>query len=181
LQELKGNALNEFLLKKFGKTWESVIEDQFNIEDIDIASIEKFKHLAKDRLPFIQNENDVEVILEKLNLSEAKKIKRAAILLFGKNVQKHFLQARVKIGFFTSGTDLINADIVEGNLFQQLERTLEILQAKYLLSPITYEGIHRREKLEIPFDALREAIINALIHRVYSTNSSIQIKITRTL
>ncbi|MDO9579830.1 MAG: ATP-binding protein [Bacteroidales bacterium] len=46
-----------------------------------------------------------------------------------------------------------------------------------MLSPITYEGIHRREKLEYPYQALREAILNAIIHRNYLTTSAIQIRI----
>jgi ATP-dependent DNA helicase RecG len=178
LQELKGSALNEFILKKMGRSWDSVIEPNFSIKDIDSKTIERFKVMAADRLPLIRSENDDNALLEKLNLSEAGKLKQAAILLFGNNVQRYFLQARVKIGLFTSDTDLVSIDLVEGNLFQQMEQTLEIIRIKYLLSPISYEGVHRREKLEIPFEALREAIINALIHRVYSTTSSIQIRIT---
>jgi ATP-dependent DNA helicase RecG len=178
VQELKGSALNDFMLKKMGRSWDSVIVSSSSFKDIDAQTIERFKAMASDRLPSISNEKDHSTILEKLNLSEGGKLKRAAILLFGNNVQREFLQARVKIGFFKGQTDLISTDIVEGNLFQQLEKTLEILRTKYLLSPISYEGVYRREKLEIPFEALREAIINALIHRLYDTTSSIQIRIT---
>ena len=67
--------------------------------------------------------------------------------------------------------------MVEGNLFQQLESTLEILRTKYLVSNIKYEGIHRRDILEYPYEALREAIINALIHRDYLGTSAIQIRV----
>ena len=68
-------------------------------------------------------------------------------------------------------------NIVKGNLFTQLETTLEILRTKYLLSNIKYEGIHRRDILEYPHEALREGIINALIHRDYSSTSQIQIRV----
>jgi predicted HTH transcriptional regulator len=54
---------------------------------------------------------------------------------------------------------------------------LIVLKTKYLLSPISYEGIHRREKLEYPVEALREALLNAIIHRDYMNTSDIQIKI----
>jgi len=37
--------------------------------------------------------------------------------------------------------DIQTSDIVGGNLFQQIDQTLSILKTKYLLSPITYEGI----------------------------------------
>ena len=42
-----------------------------------------------------------------------------------------------------------------------------MLQVKYLLSNITYEGIYRKDNMEYPEEALREAIINAVIHRNY--------------
>ena len=69
----------------------------------------------------------------------------------------------VRIGKFLSDTEIQTTDIVEGNLFAQLESALEILRTKYLISNIKYEGIHRRDILEYPYEALREAIINALI------------------
>ncbi len=58
-----------------------------------------------------------------------------------------------------------------------MESSLEILRTKYLQSKIKFEGIHRRDILEYPYEALREAIINALIHRDYWGFSQIQIKI----
>jgi ATP-dependent DNA helicase RecG len=42
-----------------------------------------------------------------------------------------------------------------------------MLRVKYLLSNITYEGIYRKDNMEYPEEALREAIINAVIHRNY--------------
>ena len=45
---------------------------------------------------------------------------------------------------------------------------MEILKSKYLTMPIRYEGIKRMEELEYPEEALREAILNAIIHRDYT-------------
>jgi len=42
-----------------------------------------------------------------------------------------------------------------------------LLRTKYLISKIRFEGIYRKEELEYPEEALREAIINAVIHRNY--------------
>ena len=180
LQELKGVALNDFLFRKVGRTWEAEIVQNTTINDLDIETIKQFKSLAIARLPYISAEKDNTVLLEKLNLIADGKLNRASILLFGNNITHHFLQAQVKIGLFTSDSEIVSNDRIEGNLFQQVERVMEILQTKYLLNNIYYEGIYRKEKLEIPSDALREAVINAIIHRTYLSNSSIQIKVTRT-
>ena len=103
--------------------------------------------------------------------------KRASVLLFSNDPQKLYLQSAVRIGKFLTDTEIQTTDIVEGNLFAQLENTLEILRTKYLVSDIKYEGIHRRDILEYPYEALREAIINALIHRDYSGTSQIQVRV----
>jgi ATP-dependent DNA helicase RecG len=77
------------------------------------------------------------------------------------------ITAYIKIGKFVSATDLISTDDIEGNLFDQVDKAIEMLRVKYLLSNITYEGIYRKDNMEYPEEALREAIINAVIHRNY--------------
>ncbi len=175
--QLKGSELANFLLKKYGTTWDAVEIDNFSIEDIDKETINKFKNLAKNRLPYLSEETDIVEILTKLNLYNNSKLNRAAVLLFAKDPQKYFVQSFSKIGKFISDTDLIADDIIEGNLFNQVEKIIELLKIKYLKSNIYYEGIYRKEKLEYPETALREAVINALIHRDYTNNSNLQIKI----
>jgi len=175
--ELKGEELTNFLIEKSGKTWDEFIEEKAGFNDINIKTIDEFKKYAVDRIPSIVAEKDYQTILEKLNLQEDKKLKKAAILLFGKNPQRFYPAAYLKIGKFLTETDIQSSDIVEGNLFEQITNALEILRTKYLISKIKFEGIHRREILEYPYEALREAIINALIHRNYIGTSSIQIRI----
>lgn len=169
--ELQGNQLNMFLSAKMGLTWESMVEEGFTADEIDLETVERFKTLAKDRVPSIEKETDMLVLMERLNLIVGGRFKRAAVVLFGKNVQKYVLQARIKIGKFLSDTEVLTTDIVEGNLIQQVDRTLDILRTKYLLSYISYEGIYRREKLVYPYEALREALLNAIIHREYFVSS----------
>lgn len=175
--ELKDSELANFLIKKLGKTWDEFVEENVSFDDINLETIEKFKKLAVDRIPSIDEEKNYRAILEKLNLFEGSKFKRAMILLFGKNPQKFHPGAYLKIGKFLTETEIQTTDMVEGNLFQQLENTLDILRTKYLISNIKFEGIHRRDILEYPYEALREAIINALIHRDYIGTSAIQIRV----
>jgi len=175
--ELEGNELTNFLMRRVGKTWDEFIEERASLDDINAETIESFKKSAEDRIPAIANEKDHRVILDKLNLLDGSKLKRAAILLFGKGTQKFYPSAYLKIGRFLTEADLQTSDVVEGNLFEQLESALEILRTKYLKSEIRFEGIHRREILEYPHEALREGIINALIHRDYLGTSTIQIRV----
>ncbi|MFW6124310.1 MAG: ATP-binding protein [Acidobacteriota bacterium] len=174
---LEGSELSNFLMNKSGVTWDDLIEDNAKLEDIDPKTIKEFGSYAMDRLPSIRNEKSVKVILTKLDLQKGTQLKKAAILLFGKRPQKFYLQSQVKIGKFLTETEIVTSDVIKGNLFEQLENTLDVLRTKYLVSPIKFEGIHRREILEYPYEALREALINALIHRNYTSTSSIQIRV----
>ncbi len=85
-QELTGNALNEFLLRKSGKTWDDVAEPRAAITDIDEESITIFLKASEKagRLP--EDENlPLPELLEKLRLFENGQLKRAAIVLFGRD------------------------------------------------------------------------------------------------
>lgn len=167
IQELKGKDLTRFLISKSGKNWDEYIEESASIEDINIETIDKFKRIAVKRIPFVKNENEPIKVLEKLNLIENGKLTRSGLLLFGKNPKKFWTSAYIKIGKFLTDTDIISSEDIEGNLFEQVEKTIELLRTKYLISEIRFEGIYRKEELEYPEEALREAIINAVIHRDY--------------
>ncbi|WP_320111233.1 ATP-binding protein [Draconibacterium orientale] len=169
-QELKGNALNNFLLKKAGKTWDDVVEPRAKLDDIDISAIKAFKKGAatSKRLPFIAGEENIEQILDNLLLLENGNLKRSAILLFGKNPCRFFINAFVKIGRFgQTDDDLRFQEVIEGNAFQLADKTLEVLDRKFFVSPISYKGLQRVESWEYPYEAIREVILNAIVHRDY--------------
>jgi ATP-dependent DNA helicase RecG len=179
-QELKGNALNEFLLRKSGKTWDEVLELRATIADIDEMSVEQFRRDAarSGRLPDDDHEHDpLDTFLEKLRLIDDGGIKRGALALFGKDSARFFPNLRVQIGRFgDSDDDLKFQEIEEGNLLYLLRAVPEQLNRKFLTRPITFEGLLRIEKGEYPAAALREMLLNALVHRDYM-GSSIQIRI----
>lgn len=177
VQELRGKDLADFLLRKSGIPWDSCAEEYSTLKKLDATTVDEFKRLAADRIPGILNETDYSMLLNKLNLAENKQLKRAAVLLFGSDPQRYYSHAVVKVGKFLTDTDIQTTDVVKGNLFQQVENTLGMLRTKYLQSHISFEGIHRRDILEYPYEALREAVINALIHRDYHGFSQIQIRV----
>jgi len=176
--ELTGNRLNEYLLKKSGRTWDDVIEERANEKDIDEESIKKFINIAEktNRLPEVTGLTNFE-ILEKLRLTEGEKYKRAAIILFGKDPGKFYPNITVKIGKFGKTADeLLYEEVEEGNLFKILQNVLQQLNRKFFKNPIDFEGMQRVEKGEYPVAAIREMLLNALVHKSYP-GASIQIRI----
>lgn len=169
LQELKGPALNEFILKRTGKTWDDIPEPRASFDDIDTLIIKQFLKDAR-RAKRINVEDDIEIrdLLDKLRLLEEGYLKRAAIVLFGKDPGKFYSSIAVKIGKFgESDADLKFHEVVEGGLIHLKEQIAELLNAKFFIHPIDFEGMQRVERDEYPVAAIREMILNALVHRNY--------------
>jgi ATP-dependent DNA helicase RecG len=59
-------------------------------------------------------------------------LKRAAVLMFLPKAEKFVTGAFIKIGYFESDSDLIFQDEIHGNLFEQIEKTVELLFTKYI-------------------------------------------------
>ncbi len=178
-QELKGTALERFLLKKRGRHWDDVPEPSFTVRSCSPAAIRLFKQRATEsgRMDRSLRRDSREVLLGNLELTEKHGLKRAACLLFSGRPEKYVSGAWIKIGFFMTDDDLRYQDEVHGSLFEQVEKTLELLHAKYLKAYISYQGLHRRETFLFPYEALREALLNAVVHKDYASGIPIQISV----
>ena len=179
-QELKGTALQDFLLKKLGRTWDDVTIEDAGIDDIDRNSIDYFLHkgIEAQRIPESLLSAATDEILLSLHLMDNQgKLKNSAILLFGKDPLHYFPNVEFKIGRFGQDeSDLILQDVISGNIIQMADKVMDILKAKYLVSPVRFDGMQRFETLEIPIEALREILYNAIAHKNYM-GSSIQMHI----
>jgi ATP-dependent DNA helicase RecG len=178
-QELKGAALDKFLLQRKGKRWDAVPVPNVSINDL---KKETFDFFRKKAIKAQRIEEDVltdsnELLIDNLQLTENEYLKRAAILLFHPNPDNFVTGAYIKIGYFEADDDLKFQDEVHGNLFEQIEKTIDLLFSKYIKSSISYEGLNRVEKYEYPKDAIREALLNAVSHKDYSGGVPIQISV----
>ena len=178
-QELKGAPLDKFLLRKQGKKWDGVPVPYLGYDDLDPFAFRLFRDKAEKKKRIdgeLLKESD-EVLVDKLHLKEGEYLKRATTLLFAKEPQKYVTGSSIKIGYFKSNSDLVYQDVIEGNLFEQVDKTMELIFTKYLKALITYEGIQRVESFPISELAFREALINAVVHKDYGSQQTIQISV----
>lgn len=179
-QELKGASLDKFLLQKQGLKWDGTPEPYTKLENLSEQSFDIFKNRASETQRVDENiqrySNDE--VLDKLNLYMPNgMLKKAAVLLFHPRPDKIFTGASIKIGFFRTDDDLAYQDEILGSLFEQVDKVMDLLQTKYLSAKIEYQGLQRKETLPIPIEALREAVLNAIIHKDYSSGIPIQISV----
>ncbi|MDR0883414.1 MAG: putative DNA binding domain-containing protein [Oscillospiraceae bacterium] len=178
-QELTGNALDEFLLRKYGKTWDSAPIIHVSADDLDLVAFRYFrkKSLARGRL----TQEDLGIsdaqLLETLKLVDGDYLKRAAILTFHEDPEKWVTGAYIKIGYFKTDDDLVFQDEVHGSLILMPDKVVDLLYDKYFKGLIHYEGLQRVEKYPVHPEAMREAVLNAIVHKDYSTGNPIQIRV----
>ena len=179
-QELKGAALDRFLLRKQGITWDGVPVPHVHASELQESTLKRFREQAihNQRLPETVREESNTLLLERLRLTQDTYLKRAAALLFHPEPDRFVTGAAIKIGAFgQSNTDLIHHDEITGNLFTQVETAIEVLKLKYLKARISYDDLYRKERYRLPMAALREAILNAVVHKDYASNVAIQISV----
>jgi ATP-dependent DNA helicase RecG len=101
-QQLKGAALDKFLLRKHGRTWDSVPVPYVAVGDLSESAISGFRKLARQSRRLDDDtlaESDT-ALIERLNLFEGTYLKRAAVLLFHPDPERFITGAFVKIGIF---------------------------------------------------------------------------------
>lgn len=178
-QVLSGPALETFLMRKRGVTWDNLPYPAFTIDDVDDSVVDYFKKLAarKGRIEKGLLEEPKDVLLQKLHLTNGNYLTNAAMLLFSKDPEKWQLGAYVKIGYFENDADLKYQDEIHGSLLEQVNRIVELVYLKYMKAKISYVGMQRIERYFVPEDALREALLNALCHKRYQSGVPIQISV----
>ena len=171
LQEMNGVALTDFLFRKNNTTWDQSIVEEATLDDLDAESVDYFVRKAVDAQRLYEGAKELSHIqlLRKLKLVNHKdQLTMAALLLFGKDIEKWNLMESFRIGRFQqSQANLLFQDNIVCPLIHMPERVLWTLRSRYLVAPIHYEGLQRIEPLEIPEDALREMVCNAIVHKNY--------------
>ncbi len=157
---------NKFLEKAH---FDSILCDDANLEDIDQTSVKKLTKIMGVKFNSVKNS------LKNLKLISNGKIKNAAILFLGKEPPILFPLFGVKCASFKNNELVSTADFRE-NIFFSVDKSVD-----YIISQtpkrLSFEKAQRQEVPILPREALREAVINALIHRDYTYPSSVHIAI----
>ena len=97
----------------------------------------------------------------------------AAMLLFASEP----LAYHIRVGRFKNAATIIDDRQITGNLFAAVDEAMQAIKSHLSLSYSFDGSIKRIEIWEYPLQAVREALLNAVVHRDYTVPSDIQIKI----
>ncbi len=147
--------------------WESMENQQMTIDDLDGQLIQNVIQSAvrRGRLSSAALNDSVPTALKRLNLIKDGNICNSAAVLFGKDFTD-YPQCRLRLARFkgTTKRDFIDNQQEEGNIFQLVDAAMSFFFKHLNLSGTTHNRLYREDELEIPYDALRESIVNAYCH-----------------
>ena len=153
--------------------WESQTPDNLLIEDLDESRIKGAVAygVEKGRMPASAVTENTWALLDKFAMIENGKIKNAAAALFIKRPTA-YPQFLIRLARFrgVEKKEFIDNMRVKGNFFELLDAGMAFL-FKHLSQSGVIKGLRREEQLEIPIEALREALTNALCHRLLDSPS----------
>ncbi len=162
--EMSKVELRELLLR--GANWDGILND-YGLDEIDEERVLKFKKMAINNGRMIDDGiTDISEILISLNLLIDDELTNAALILFGKNPQKYFTNAIVRILKYKNEVSIYDRSI-NGNLFDQIEKAEEAIKNSINVVYNMNGKLTRTEEWEYPLAAIREALANCIIHRDY--------------
>lgn len=174
------DASREELLRIFQSS-ESIYYDEIQVNrakfsDFDMSSFEQF---LREYLS-IENVNDEgkEYYAKNFHLLSEDKIPTVTgILFFGKNPQNFLSQARI-ICAAIKGNDISVEPFDRKEISSTVPKMIADCESFFkihLIQKHEIKNFEKETKEEIPFTALREAIVNAIAHRDYTINSAIRV------
>lgn len=159
----------------FRSEWEDQPNPELSLDDLDLDVIRDTarKAVRVGRLDeSVDTENAVS-LLDHFKLRKNGTLLNGAAVLFGKADRIDYPQLEIKMGWF-KGTDqrvFLDNSHVQGNVFRLMDAGMAFCFKHLNLAAWTSGKIERDEELEIPADALREALVNAFAHRSYENRS----------
>lgn len=150
------------------------------LDDLDFDRMTWFiRRARRARQLLLDEDTSPEALLKHLDLLNKRQLTNAAILLFGKAPQRFLLSSEIKCAHF-HGTEVAKPipsyQVYKGTVFDLVDQAADFVLSKIDRWIGTRAKSVRAPRIyEIPEEVITEAIINAVVHRDYTDNGSVQV------
>lgn len=167
-QEQSMRLINQKL--KVGNSWERIPIYDSSDEDVSEVVIDKFRQqfVSDNRLP---QDATIKEVMRRLGFISAGNITNAGVVVTAKEPTAFFPQSRIRVSVFGENDALQDVRLYETNLVESIDPIVDFI---YSLYPQRMEivGTLRQSYETLPKVALREGILNAMVHRKYDDYQS---------
>ena len=159
--------------KTFNSSWDYTTDPEHTVADISLTKVKKFISRMNRGRKLKIKDSPLQV-LKKFDLLRGKHISRACYLLF---LKRESLFTAVELGRFQTPTLIKDGDRTKADLFTQVDAVFDFI-TKHLNKEYIITGTPlREERWDYPLDALREIVINSIVHRDYSGSTTGIVKV----
>lgn len=155
--------------------WERQIAPGAGIRQLDTKHIYHTMEVAKKRGRTSQDFKSISDFLNYFGLVRNGNITNAALILFGREPSRFIPQSKIRLAVFPdskTSSEFIYDRFFEGSLMSNIFQIREFFDVNFgISSKFKRSTWLRADKKNYPDMALREAVLNALIHRDYSNPS----------
>ena len=154
--------------KEADSNWERNPVLGAEIEDLDMEEVRRTMVLYQQSTS--KNSADEESFLTETGLIQNGNLTNACIVLYAKNPMRYIVQSGIRLSVFSSASasDLVDSQNYEGNVFKNVEAIFQYIDNLYG-KVVKIDGLHRIERWNYPRVAVREGIMNAIVHRDYNS------------
>ena len=151
-----------------------------SFEDIVPDKVRRFLERAKSERNYaLASDSSVEAVLAHLNLLVDGLPTKGALLLFGEHPKRQVSGADINCLHF-HGTEIAkpipSQQVYQGTLFEMVDAAVDFVMSKLPRTVIpSSEKVASDVQYGIPYKVVREAIVNALAHRSYTSKSGVQV------
>jgi predicted HTH transcriptional regulator len=152
------------------------------LDDLDRKAVANFVSLARSERQFpLPVKSRLVAVLTHLHLLCEGQPTNGSLLLFGRDPQRFLPSAELRCMHF-HGTEIQRPvpfyRIFKGNVFEQVDMAVDFVMSKLNRSVGTRaESIQAPVRYEIPPEVVREAIVNAVAHRDYTSAGAVQVSV----
>ena len=149
-------------------------------DDLDIERMAQFIRTARRARQFPLPEGTPPgQLLEHLNLLNDGRPTNAAVLLFGRAPQRFLISSEIRCAHY-HGTEVAKPipsyQVYKGTVFDLVDQAVDFVLSKIYRSIGTRaESARAARTYEVPAEVVTEAIVNAVAHRDYTDNGSVQV------
>jgi len=164
------------------RPFDAAVCPDFMLEDVDDKKIKWFVKRARQERNFaLKASASPADVLTHLKLTDKGKLTNAAALLFAEEPQRFNTTAVVKCAHY-HGVEVSKPvpfyQVFEGTLFDQVDDAVDFILSKLDRRVGTRrDGPSAPVSYELPKEAVAELIVNAVAHRDYTSNASVQVSV----
>lgn len=167
------NEISNLHLKTYHASWDHYCDNRHGLDDISLEKVNHFIDLA-NKIRSYAITDDPMTVLKKFELLKDESITHGCYLLF---VRGESFISTIEMGRFATETVIKDSMTIRSDLIGEVEAVLGFVRKHIDKAYIISGDAQREERWDYPLEALREIVVNMIVHRDYMSANDSVIKI----